>query len=391
MNVPELRTRHTLTRLKYAGKLLTMEKGRLARAVIIRSPTAPWWRCTKATIAAHPVLREGFRKLQRSADRNHGVVPMGIDSTVDLDIDYTPLRSWRKTVEQWAANRTLTNFRRERGSTLSLLQRAVEPSGNEVDIDQMPRFPLTRLANHGPDQIRLRFLSGTSALNATLSKWSDRESLCPFAPCNGTDGNGKENALHFLLHCGGVAELRTHYRGQLKRKCTCEPAASCDKFFTELDDAGKALFILGGPVNGRTPEASIDACSRHFVRSAWKARCCALTSKNPDASVVDLTVGNGSVHGQTSSRKRSGPRSERPSSSLTTPTPRSDLITAYFSRTPAEDPCSNLITVHPSRSPAERSRIAQWTLSTTTRANVSDPRQCHNGSGPYVLSDKGSG
>jgi exonuclease III len=389
INVPELRIRHDLARLKYMGKILSMEKGRLARSVIMRGSTATWWKASLSFIARHPALDEAFKKLQRSADRNHDVVPLGIDTTVSLDLDYHPLRTWRAAVEQWAATYTLTSFRRARGSTLTVMQRAVKPNGAEEDIDRMPRFPLTRAANHGTDQIRLRLLSGTSALNGTLSKWTDRGSSCPFGNCHAPDGTCKEDALHFLLHCKGVEEHRTQYRRQLERRCFCKPAESCDKFFTKLDDAGKALFMLGGPVDGRTPEASIDACSKHFVNEAWQARCSVLQSLNPNPDqVVDLTAWTGSVHGQTSTR--SGHRRGRSSRSLSTPIRCSNSITAHFSRTSTGDSHSNLIAGHPSRSPTERSRIAQST-STTTRANVSEPRRRRNGSGPNVPKDMGCG
>jgi hypothetical protein len=181
---------------------------------------------------------------------------------VNLDFDYFPLRTWRTTVEQWAATYTPTKFRRHRGSTFTIMQQAVKPNGAEEDIDRMPRLPLTRAANHGIDHIRLRLLSGTSALNSTLCKWTDRESRIHLAP----DGTCKEDTQHFLLHCKGVKELRTQYRRQLKRRCYYNPAESCDKLYTQLDDAGKAMFMLGGPVDGCTPEASIDACSKQFVR-----------------------------------------------------------------------------------------------------------------------------
>jgi len=375
LNVPELRTRHFLARLKYMGKILSMEKGRLARSVVKRSVTAPWWKTQLSLINAHPALEEGFKKLQRSADRNHGVVPLGIDSTVDLDFDYFPLRTWRTTVEQWAITSTLTKFRRERGSTLAIMQRAVKPNGAEEDIDRMPRFPLTRAANYGTDQIRLRLLSGTSALNSTLSKWKkDRESACPFGTCHAPDGTCREDAQHFLLHCKGVAELRTQYRGQLKRRCFCDPAESCDKFFSQLDDVGKALFMLGGPVDGRTPEASIDKCSKQFVREAWQARCSALTSQNPDPTVVDLTsavAGSGRALGGSS---HSGRSSERPIKPATTNSNASSKpITEYFRRW------------------SGGSRIAQSTSTTTTRANVSEPFRRRNRSGLYVPKDTGCG
>jgi hypothetical protein len=388
LNVPELKIRHSLARLKYIGKLMSMEKERLARAVIMRGKTATWWKSTLTFIKAHPTLGEGFKKLQRSADRNHGIVPLGLDTTVSLDLEYRPLQTWRSTVEQWGASLTLQNFRRERGSSLTIMQRAVEPNG-EDDIECLPRFPITKLANHGPDQIRLRLLSGTSALNSKLTKWTDRASSCPFNNCHASDGTCKEDAQHFLLHCRGVKELRTQYRGQLKRRCYCNPAESCDKFFTQLDNAGRALFMLGGPVDGRTPEASIDACSRRFVREAWHARCAVLTSQNPDPTVVDLTaVGSERAHGRQSDGSVS--HSEGTTMPLTTHTTHSNSITAYFSRTPTEDPRSNLIAAHSSRSPTERSRIAQST-STTTRANVSEPRRRLNGSGPYVRMYKGCG
>jgi hypothetical protein len=377
LNVPELRLRHDLARLKYMGKVMSMEKDRLARSVIMRSKTAPWWKTQLSYIKAHPDLQEGFNKLQRSADRNHGVVPLGRDPTVSYDLDYHPLRTWRTTVEQWARLLTLTKFRRERGPTLAIMQRAVKPNGAEEDIERLPRYPLTRAANYGADQIRLRLLSGTSALNYTLSKWRDRESKCPFGNCHAPDGTCKEDAQHFLLHCRGVEELRTQYRGQLKRRCFCKPAESCDKFFTQLDDAGRALFMLGGPVDGRTPEASIDACSKHFVREAWQARCLALTSQNPDPEVVDLTSAP-TRSGRAPGRSTRSGRSKRPSRSSTTNPNSSNSkaptkpITDYFRRS------------------SGGSRIAQ-SISTTTRANVSEPRRRRNGSGPHVSKDKGCG
>jgi len=395
LNIPELQLRHQQARLKYVGKIMSMEKHRLARTVIMRgSPRrSVWWKTTMSLIAAHPALKEGFAKLQRSADRNHGVVPLGLDPTVDLDIEYSPLRTWRATVERWAAALNLKNFRKERGPTLALMQRAVKhPELQEAgeDIDRMPRFPLTRVANHGPNQIRLRLLSGTSALNSTLNKWTERKSTCPFDSCVG----GKEDATHFLLHCEGVAELRTHYEGQLTTRCYCDPDDTCAKFYEGLNTAGKALFILGGPVDGRTPEVSIDACSREFVRLAWDARCTTLTAKNPDASVVDFTTpAQGRAHGIPGSHPSRGSGADGP---ITTQTSgqrgsnpyrrRRSLITAHLH--PCTAPTAAPESPQKGRPAMHQTSIAQWTT-TTTRANVSDSCNCHNGSGPNVLKDKG--
>ena len=133
----------------------------------------------------------------------------------------------------------------------------------------MPRFPLTKRACWGPDKIRLRLLAGTSALNATLSKFADRSPTCPFESCDTV-----EDQTHFLLHCKEMDGLRKEFLDRLCDCCTCDRRLgsggeqACAEFFGELDDAGKALFMLGAPVDGRSPEVGIDACAREFVREA---------------------------------------------------------------------------------------------------------------------------
>ena len=64
---------------------------------------------------------------------------------------------------------------------------------------------------------------------------------------------------------------------------------ACADFFECLDDAGKALFMLGGPVDGRCPEENIDACAREFVRQAWIVRCSTLEEQAETPLVTDLT------------------------------------------------------------------------------------------------------
>ena len=155
----------------------------------------------------------------------------------------------------------------------------------------MPRFPITKRANWGPDQIRLRLLTGTSALNGTLAKYSKRKVACPFDSCAGQE----EDTLHFLLHCKELESLRTTFREQLHDCCTCDRrlgsggVPGCAEFYEGLDDAGKALFMLGGPVDGRTPEDGIDACAREFVRKAWEHRSATLNAQAEDPLVVDVT------------------------------------------------------------------------------------------------------
>ena len=139
----------------------------------------------------------------------------------------------------------------------------------------IPKFPLTRYPNSGPDQVRLRLLSGTSGLNATMSHAAaGRSARCPNVDC-GVDE--KEGTLHFLLRCETYADSRRKYLEALRDHCTCRSRLSdaetvpCDQFFASLDDEGKALFMLGGPVDGRTPEPAVDAAARSYVMEAYGA------------------------------------------------------------------------------------------------------------------------
>ena len=294
MEVPELRTRHAMSRLKYMAKLMAMDRGRLARTVVMLAPDATepcldrvkhWWTVTNEFVAKDEVLTVALQRLKQSSDRNQKVVPSGIDPTL-TDFDYFPIESWRKKVKWWGLSSPLSSFKKARKPTVKLMQRAIEK-----DARRMPRFPLTRRASWGPDSIRLRLLAGTSALNATLCKYADRGPACPFESCDG----GTEDPVHFLLHCKALDDLRTTFRGRLSDRCTCDcrlgsgGVPGCAEFYAGLDDAGKALFMLGGPVDGRAPEGDIDACAREFVRAAWRARSAALNRQAEDPLVVDIT------------------------------------------------------------------------------------------------------
>ena len=143
--------------------------------------------------------------------------------------------------------------------------------------------------------------------------------------------------------------------------------------------------MLQGPVKGRTPESSIDACSLRFVRNAWKIRCDTLTAQNPDKSEIDLSVTlDGSARGSESSGSPRGGGALAPIAAPTgrkgpTPPRCSDTaqqsITALFLRSEEDT--------------SLRPRIAQLTTTTTTASSAVSRR--HNGSGPNVLLNMGSG
>ena len=295
MHVPELRTRHAKLRLNYMAKIMAMHKGRLARTVVrlAPGPTEPglgrvqhWWTVTSEFVEKESNLKKAFRQLRNSSDRNQGVVPSGVDPTL-TDFDYFPIKSWRRSVKWWARSSTRNLYLRRRDvSTVNLMRRAFEK-----DDTQMPRFPLTKRACWGPDKIRFRLLAGMSALNKTMSKVDNRLPTCPFDACD----EGVEDTVHFLLHCKELDSLRKEFLDRLCDRCTCDRRLgsggeqACAEFFNELDNDGKALFMLGGPVDGRCPEEGIDACAREFVRKAWIVRCSTLEMQAESPLVTDLT------------------------------------------------------------------------------------------------------
>jgi exonuclease III len=295
MHVPELKTRHTKLRLNYMAKIMAMDKGRLARTVVRLAPgptelglgrVQHWWTVLSEFVTTNSSLSEAFGRLRRSSDRNQGVVPSGVDPTL-TEFDCFPIKSWRRAVKWWALSSEKNIFLKRRDmSTIKLMRRALEKEDH-----QMPRFPLTKRACWGPDKIRFRLLAGMSSLNVTMSKVDNRLPTCPFDSCD----EGVEDTIHFLLHCKELDSLRKEFVSQLCDRCTCDRRLgsggeqACAEFFEDLDDAGKAMFMLGGPVDGRCPEDSTDACAREFVRKAWIVRCSTLEKQAECPIVNDLT------------------------------------------------------------------------------------------------------
>jgi hypothetical protein len=221
------------------------------------------------------------------------VLPKGRDPTLH-DFEYYPVKSWRKCLGWWARQQDVAAFREANNEQRSTLHVAARALGDEDEC--MPRFPITKQTAAGPNQVRLRLLCGTSALNATLRHYSkDRSGACPHGSCTGP----MEDALHFLLHCDATEDLRRTYESSLGDLCECERRLDgggikgCDEFFKELDDKGKALFMLGGPVNGRVPEPAVDGAAKVFVLDAYTRRSAALNDKAENPLVADLSEEEG--------------------------------------------------------------------------------------------------
>jgi exonuclease III len=296
LRVPSLQTRRDVSRLKYFVKAKSMQRGRLVRellrldqghAVKGQGQTQQWRPRVENMIFDDAELTAAFAKVEQSAARNQGVVPLGVDPTI-VDEDIFPVRSWHRFLRRWSLRRDLKEFMAEANnprSTLRIMRRAVNN-----DDDRLPAFPLTKAPNRGQNQIRLRLLSGTAALNTTLSRYTERTAKCPFGCGVAEDTN------HFLLHCDATADLRRDYTSRLNDSCECARRIGsggeigCADFFTDLDDDGKALFMLGGPVDGREPEMLIDAAAKCYVASAYERRKARLNQDAADPLVMDLTT-----------------------------------------------------------------------------------------------------
>jgi exonuclease III len=302
LQVQPLELRRKVARLKYAGKLLTMGKERWARAFAAlpagkavkgQGRVKQWSERIQADLQSDKVLRDGYGKLSRAAEMNHGVLPKGKDPTCQ-DFEYFPVKSWRKCLEWWARKQDVAAFREANNEQRSTLHVAARALGDKDE--RMPRFPITKQTAAGPNQVRLRLLSGTSALNATLRHYiSDRSAACPHDSCDGP----VEDPLHFLLHCDATKDLRQTYESSLVDLCECERRLGagdfegCAEFYSGLDDKGKALFILGGPVNGREPEVAVDGAAKVFVLDAYTRRSAALNDKSESPLVADLSEAKG--------------------------------------------------------------------------------------------------
>ena len=315
MHVPRIGLRRLQARLKYFAKLKTMVPERITRYVVEypeeravgtgNGRQHQWKHRVWAAIQDDEDLWRAWTRVRQSLQRNGNVLPDGLDLTwPDLDGKhrYKPVATWKRNVERWAATRNMDetlDAAEGENSTLKIIARACR---NRLVV---PRFTVTKYPNRGPDQIRLRLICGTNSLNATQSRVRrGTPRSCPDKNCNGAD----EDAAHFLLDCRLTESLRTTYREDLQTCCTCEPEEgyeddfqTCGEYFETLGREGKVLFILGGPLSGRTPERKVDAASRRFVEEAHKRRVKLVNSQSKNPLSVDLTrqsateVSNGPV------------------------------------------------------------------------------------------------
>ena len=103
--------------------------------------------------------------------------------------------------------------------------------------------------------IRRRLLVGSAAVNSLMSTISpDRSAGC-------LCGTAEETIEHFLLDCDIYDDLRENLLDiEAPGECGCKGGHPCLERYCDLDDLGKCVFLLGGPVGSLAPCGGVDAC-----------------------------------------------------------------------------------------------------------------------------------
>ena len=142
--------------------------------------------------------------------------------------------------------------------------------------DTLPKFPITRGALKGPHQVRIRLLSGTSALNDTLSKFRPRSEHCPW------NCAAAEDAEHFYMQCAGFQAARAPAFAKFSTSCCCkdeDEEKRCWAHYSKLDDSGKLCMLLGAEVEGKSFDNKIGKAVDALTAQAWDIRSKKLEKK----------------------------------------------------------------------------------------------------------------
>ena len=292
MGTPRIALRHNRARLSYLAKLKTMDNFRLCREICLDSnesrDLSRFVPEMEKFANDTPQLAAARRVVKQAMERNGNILPMGKDESIQVSTDesecnFQPLAFWRHQVRCWMVSAAAADISTA-GPSTALIARSYRHF--PPNAHSLPAFHLTLRGSAEQNQVRLRLLSGTSSLNTTVRHWMKDRKHCPMGCA--TD----EDATHFLVKCPAYRVAREEFVRGLAEACTCkhlrsltvgQEASTCVSFFNNLDDDGKALFMLGGPVPVCTTakpwkvEVEVENLAKQFVTQAWKQRCQRLT------------------------------------------------------------------------------------------------------------------
>ena len=268
MRCPSLENRRKRARFNHWYKLMAMDKPRLARFVqeikIVNDKKPVWLKRVEEEIKGDELLLKGWESVMEAQRRNGGSVPR-VEGTGEDAVHH--LKHWKQLTKEWVARVELQTVRGEANhdrSTLKLIVRSL--AGLK---DTLPKFPITRGALKGPHQVRIRLLSGTSALNDTLSKFRPRSEHCPW------NCAAAEDAEHFYMQCAGFQAARAPAFAKFSTSCCCkdeDEEKRCWAHYSKLDDSGKLCMLLGAEVEGKSFDNKIGKAVDALTAQAWDIR-----------------------------------------------------------------------------------------------------------------------
>jgi hypothetical protein len=292
IGLPSLKARRDMLRLFYVGILLRKKQETIPR-ICFETPLstecrvkgisqAQWLTYFNRLVDESEDLEASYSEL-RGYINEDGQVPE-IIHVAGQDGKFStvrPISDWRGSVRKFIDGREMRRFQQESQSrtTLGVLAASYRTSLKE-------RLPVISCTPSPANWIRIRLLSGTSALNFTMHRITrgTRALCCPM--CEGEE----ETVVHFLRECEAASfvKLRTELEGNMP------------EYFNTLSSLQQCAYILGTPVRVpsdpsaapviKTAGRREDAISVQYIKDLYGLRSARLSETLGVSNDIDMTV-----------------------------------------------------------------------------------------------------
>ena len=145
----------------------------------------------------------------------------------------------------------------ETSSTFAIIARILQDVGYSIGC-----LPIVQSKPSSANWIRIRLLCGTSALNSCMSRITRGTRNAQCSMC----GAEEETVEHFLAQCAHPVVQRA--RTTMERMMTSLDLSQ----LRLMDPLGYCGFILGGPINGVSPNGEEEDAIQTFIHTAWSTR-----------------------------------------------------------------------------------------------------------------------
>lgn len=251
-------------KLRYRQRLLAMGDNRLTKQIVqTPGPQGSLRSLTGPTIRSDKALRKEFKHLSEVLGKHCN--PLN-DLYAELGrkiLVSTSQAAWERELERFMSETDMAELQDSITTTRSqarLIARSYT-GAHRLSPRQASRGTGVQFA------IRRRLLVGSAAVNSLMSTISpDRSAGC-------LCGAAEETVEHFLLECDIYDDLRENLLDvEAPGECGCKGGRPCLEQYCGLDDLGKCVFLLGGPVGNLAPCGGVDACLDSLVNKMWVKR-----------------------------------------------------------------------------------------------------------------------